>query len=72
MKSNRFNRLRALAVVTAIGALSAPMAKADLIADAETAIEGWATAIPAVLVAAFAIPVAVKAFRMAKRLLGSV
>jgi len=49
-----------------------PVAKADLIDDAETAISGWATAVPAVLVAAFAIPVAIKAFRMAKRLLGSV
>jgi len=68
MKNNRNAFLAVL-----VGALSVvSSARADLIADADTAIDGWATAIPAVLVAAFAIPVAVKAFKMAKRILGSV
>lgn len=69
MKNTLKNKIAALMLGTVAVTSSA---RADLIADADAAIDGWATAIPAVLVAAFAIPVAVKAFRMAKRILGAV
>ncbi len=45
---------------------------ADPLAQASTAITGMVTAVGAILLIAFAIPVAVKSFRMGKRVLGAV
>lgn len=66
------NRIMALALVGTALVASAPMAKADGIADALTEMEGMGTAVAAGSAAVIAVAVVFVGIKLGKRLLGKI